>query len=276
MKQVASLQYDVIFKKAFRDPEIFSAFARDFLNIPLEIEEVETEKSYEPPIGKVKVKFDLYAEDRKNRVIVDIQHERYPDHYHRFLHYQCAAILEQVAHSQDYRPSLQVFTLVVLTSGDKYQTDLSVIDFDPHTLAGKPLGEIPHKVLYICPKYVSDQTPEPYREWMLAINDSLDEEVEESCYSRPEILKIFDYIEKDHITPEERARMFDEHGQDALKQEEYEKGVQDGEVKGLKKGEQQKAEETARNLLSIGVLTDEQIARATGLSVERVQQLRIP
>ena len=275
MKQVASLQYDVIFKKAFRDPEIFSAFARDFLNIPLDIVEVETEKSYEPPIGKVKVKFDLYAEDHKNRVIVDIQHERYPDHYHRFLHYQCAAILEQVAHSQDYHPSLQVFTLVVLTSGDKYQTDLSVIDFDPHTLDGKPLGEIPHKVLYICPKYVSEQTPEPYREWMLAINDSLDEEVEESRYSRPEILKVFDYIEKDHITPEERARMFDEHSQDALKQEEYEKGVQAGEARGLKKGEQQKAEETARSLLSISDLTDEQIARATGLSVECVQQLRI-
>lgn len=231
MRQVASLQYDVIFKKAFCDPEIFTAFVRDFLNIELEIDQVETEKSFDPPIGNVKVKFDLYAEDKKNRVIVDIQHERYPDHYHRFRHYQCAALLEQVANSQDYRPRVKVFTLVVLTSPDKYQTDLSIIDFDPHTLQEKPLGEIPHKVIYICPKYVTDETPEPYREWMLAINDSLDEQVEESQYTRHEIHKIFDYIEKDQITPAERARMFDEYSQEALKQEEYEKGIQDGTQK---------------------------------------------
>ena len=43
MKQVASLQYGVIFKKAFCDPEIFTAFARDFLGVELEIERVETE-----------------------------------------------------------------------------------------------------------------------------------------------------------------------------------------------------------------------------------------
>ncbi len=108
-------------------------------------------------------------------------------------------------------------------------------------------------MIYICPKYVSDRTPEPYREWMRAILDSLDEKVDEAQYLRPEIRKIFDYIEKDHVTPTERARMFDEYGQDAVKQEEYEKGIQEGEALGLKKGEalgeQKNAEGTARNLL---------------------------
>jgi len=104
MKNVASLQYGVMFKKAFCDPEIFTAFVRDFLGIEFEVDHVETEKSFNPVIGNVAVKFDLYAEDTKHRIIVDIQHERYPDHYHRFLHYQCAALLEQVATSHDYRP----------------------------------------------------------------------------------------------------------------------------------------------------------------------------
>ena len=92
---------------------------------------------------------------------------------------------------------MQVFTLVVLTSGDKYKNDISIIDFDPHDLQGQPLGEIPHKVLYICPKYLNDKTPKQYREWMLAIADSLDEEVDETQYSLREVQKIFDYIEKD-------------------------------------------------------------------------------
>ena len=255
MKQVASLQSDVMFKKAFCDPQIFMAFVRDFLGIEFEIDRVETEKSFEPPIGRVKVKFDLYAEDKKHRTIVDIQHDRYPDHYHRFLHYQCAAILEQVVNSYDYRPSRKVFTLVVLTSSDKHQTDIAVIDFDPHTLQGKPLGEIRHKVIYICPKHVTDNTPEPYREWLLAINDSLDEEVDETRYTRPEIQRVFEYIEKDRITPEERAELFDEHGRDGMIQEKH--------------------EEIAQNFLKLGTVTVEQIAQATGLTLERVKELAL-
>ncbi len=269
MKHVASLQYGVIFKKAFCDPEIFTAFASDFLNMQLEIDHVETEKSFAPSVGRVAVTFDLYAEDPKNRVIVDIQHERHADHYHRFLHYQCAALLEQAVRSYDYRPALNVFTLVVLTSGDKHKKDIAITDFDPKDLQGCSLGEIPHKIIYICPKYVNDETPQPYREWLLAIDDSLDEQIEESQYTRPEIRKIFDYIEKDLVTPEERAQMFAEHETEELGQEQYEAG----QKKGRKEGERQKAEDTARNLLSMGALTPEQIARATGLTSERIQEL---
>ena len=79
-------------------------------------------------------KFELYAEDKKNRIIVDIQHIRFPDHYHRFLHYHCAALLDQVVNLKDYQPKLKVFTLVVLTSGDRHKEDISIIDFDPKNL----------------------------------------------------------------------------------------------------------------------------------------------
>lgn len=67
MKQVALLRYDVIFKKAFGVPEVFTAFVRDFLDIELEIDTVEKDKVYDPPIGNISTKFDLYAEDKKIR-----------------------------------------------------------------------------------------------------------------------------------------------------------------------------------------------------------------
>jgi len=111
MKQVASLRYDVIFKKAFGDKEIFTAFVRDLLGIKLEIDVVEKDKVYEPPIGSVATKFDLYAEDKKNRVIIDMQHVRFSDHSHRFLHYHCAALLAQMVKSKNYSPKLKVFTI---------------------------------------------------------------------------------------------------------------------------------------------------------------------
>lgn len=170
MKQVASLKYGVVFKKAFCDPEIFTAFARDMIGRPVSIEHVETEKEFDPPLGYVKPRFDLFAEDTEHRLIVDIQHARTNDHYDRFLYYHCAALLEQVASSKNYRPPLTVYTVVVLTSGDRHQRDIAVIDFDSRDLTGQPLQELSHKVIYLCPKYVSDATPEPYREWLRAIN----------------------------------------------------------------------------------------------------------
>lgn len=261
MKQVASLRYGVIFKKAFSQPDIFKAFVKDFIGIELNIDKVEMEKLFPIPIGHVDTRFDLFAEDKQNRVIVDIQHVRYSDHYDRFLHYHCAALLELVASSKDYRPNLKVFTIVVLTSGDRHQVDLAVVDFDPKTFDGKPLKEIPHKILYACPKYVTKDTPDPYREWLLAIADSLDEEVDETAYQRPEIQQIFDLIARDLISPQERSRMKDEYSLEQLQQDKFERGFQEG------------VEQIARNMKANGKLTEEEIANMTGLTVEMIKAL---
>jgi hypothetical protein len=135
MKQVASLRYGVIFKKAFSNPDIFKAFVKDFLGIELVIDKVEMEKSFTIPIGNVDTRFDLFAEDKQNRVIVDIQHVRYGDNSDRFLHYHCAALLEQVASSKDYRPSLKVFTI------DEYSLEQVQLDkFEKGKTVGKKEG----------------------------------------------------------------------------------------------------------------------------------------
>jgi predicted transposase/invertase (TIGR01784 family) len=253
MKQVASLRYGVIFKKAFSKPHIFKAFVKDFLGIELDIDEVETEKSFAPAIGRVDSRFDLFAEDKKHPTIVDIQHERRGDHYDRFLHYHCAALLEQVTNAKDYRPALKVYTIVLLTSGDKHQADIATIDFDPKDRQGKPLREIAHKILYVCPKYVTDDTPEPYRQWLLAIEDSLDESVDESCYTKPEIQAVFDLIEKDKTTPQEYAHMKDEYSLELLINDSYKKGKK----------------ETARKMREVG-LDLELIMKITGLSQDEL------
>ncbi|MDM8523557.1 hypothetical protein QUF80_09325 [Desulfococcaceae bacterium HSG8] len=254
MKKVASLRYGVIFRKAFCDPEIFTAFVRDMAGISIEIDRVETEKEFDP-VGYVKSRFDLYAQDTGNRVIVDIQHERYADHYDRFMHYHIEAILEQFANA---RPPMTVFTIVVMISDDKHKKDVSVTDFDPRDLKGNPLGEIKHKVIYLCPKYVSDETPEKYREWLAAINDTLDEEVEEKAYHRPEIRKIFEHIGKDFVSPGERARMFDE----LLQDEKFAEGKAKGKIK------------TARKMKAKGY-ENEEIAELTGLPPEEICKIGV-
>ena len=260
MKQVASLRYGVIFKKAFSNPAIFTAFVHDFLGITLDIDHVETEKSFDPIIGKVDSRFDLFAEDKANRIIVDIQHVRSADHYDRFLHYHCVALLEQVANAKNYSPDLTVFTIVVLTSGDKHKVDMATIDFDPKDRDGHPLGEIPHKILYLCPKYVSNNTPQPYRQWLQAIDDSLDEQVDETRYDHQMILQVFKLIERDAISPQEMARMKEEYNLEETQQKKYQQGLREGQLT------------IAKNMLEAGSELSF-IQQVTGVALETLQQL---
>jgi hypothetical protein len=243
MIEVASLHYGVIFKKAFSQPSIFSAIVKDFFDVTIEIDKVETEKSFSPVIGNVDSRFDLFAEDKKNRIIVDIQHKRFADHDDRFLHEHCATLLEQVTSAYDFKPKRQVLTLVVLTSGDRHKTDISITDFEPKTLEGKGLGETQHKVIYIAPKYVTEQTPEPYQQWLRAIDDSLDGEVEESHYQSEIIQQMFALIKKDKTTPQEYARMKDEYANEQWFREKSakvrEQGIKQGREQGLEQGKKE-------------------------------------
>ena len=267
MKKVASLQYGVVFKKAFCDPEIFTAFAQDILGLPVSVELVETEKEFDPPIGYIKPRFDLFAEDTKHRTIIDIQHARTADHYDRFLYYHCAALLEQIASSHNYRPPLAVYTVVVLTSGDRHQCDIAITDFDPHDLAGKPLKEIPHKVMYLCPKYADENTPEPCRSWLRAIHDTLDEIVDESLYQQNAIQKLFAAIQRSKFSPEERARMIEEYHQEELHKSKFEEGKAAGIAEGHKAAMRLVAERMLRQGIAL-----ELIAEATGFSVDELAE----
>ena len=51
--------------------------------------------------------------------------------------------------------------------------------------------------------------------------------------------------------------------------------LEKGRQEGRQEGEQLRAEQTARNLIKLGVLSDEQIAEATGLAVADVRVLRV-
>lgn len=260
MKQVASLQYGVIFKKAFSQPDIFTAFVKAVLGIKFSCDKVETEKSFRPAIGNVDSRFDLFAQDEKNRVIVDIQHRKKDSHYDRFLHYHCAAILEQMPRGeQSYRPPLAVYTIVVLTSMDKYEKDVLTIDFDPKDLQGKGIGEIPHKVIYLCPKYVNENTPIAYREWMTAIADTLDKTVEETDYHDAMIQKVFEAIEENGLTPRDRYNMIEEYEDQLFVETER----------------QDSKKEIAKNLLAENVAI-EIIAKTTGLSRSEIETLANP
>ena len=268
MKQVASLQYGVIFKKAFSQIDVFKAFVKDITGIDLKIDKVETEKSFEQRIGNVRVEFDLYAEDLENRVIIEIQHQNGSDYYDRFLHYHCVALLEQAANYRNYKPNLTVYTIVVLTSADKHKTDVATIDFDPKDRYGNSLNEIKHKVIYLAVKYVDENTPEMYREWLSAINESLSEQIDETNYHRPELQTVINSIAKNLVSPEDKYAMIEEYNFESDKKEKFEEGIKKGKLE----GEKIKALEIAQGMLAEG-LKIETIAKLTGLTYTEIENL---
>ena len=158
---------------------------------------------------------------------------------------------------------------MVLTSGDKHQKDVLTIDFDPKDLNGNGINEISHKIIYLCPKYANEKTPAAYKEWMDAIQDTLDGQVEESNYHELLIQKIFDAIENDHISPAERARMFDEFNDEEQKQTLFAKGIEQGKLE----GEKLKALEIAKGMLTKGfdISTISDITKLTTTEIETLK-----
>ena len=107
---------------------------------------------------------------------------------------------------------------------------------------------------------------------MQAIDDSLDEKVDEKAYSNPSIQRLFQLIEKDHVSPEEYAKMKDEYNKAEFENNAFKKGELKARIEGEKKI-REAVIETAKNFKNLGALSDEQIASATGLSLDEVLAL---
>jgi len=273
--KVAPLRYDVIFKKAFGQPALFKALVKDLLNLDnFEIDKVENDKAFYPPVGNVNFKFDLFAEDKKNRIVVEMQHAHYSDTYERFMYYQLCAMIESIASSKNYSFPITVNTVIFFTKKRTPSPNSGLLELDfqaRDTYDGKVIekvfGKRKHRLLFV---YVNDfndvySTPESAK-WMQAFSDTLDSEVYPEDYENPYIGEMFEVIKKDNITPEEHAQMKEENNQEEAEKTALEKGREEGREEG-----REALEEAARNLLAIGSLSVEQIASATGLSLERVK-----
>jgi len=271
--KVESLHYDTMFKKAFRHVELFTGLVKDFTGIQLEIDEVQHDKVFDKPIGRVKTKFDLFAEDKKNRIIVEAQHANYSDNFSRFLYYHYSAIVELIASSKNYEFPMTVITLVFFTNKNSPSPDSGIFVFDTAAakdfITGKVINNVvdcQHKVFYVFTKdYAHQNTPDACRNWMEAITDTLDESADDDYYDNPLVKQLFQIISKDQTTSEERAKMKDEFNQKLVEMNAFEKGE--------KIGRTAEKRENARNFKALGKLTAEEIANVTGLTLEEVQAL---
>jgi predicted transposase/invertase (TIGR01784 family) len=96
--------------------------------------------------------------------------------------------------------------------------------------------------------------------------------LEEITKNSPIIREAYGALAEYAFTPEELLEYERYDMQKDAENTRLQDAKTEGRIEGLAEGEARKARETAINLLSMG-LTHEQIARATGLSLEEVQNI---
>ena len=280
MVDVIPLRYDAAFKKAFSQPQVFVAFVKDILDIELDIDQVQRSYRYPKPVGSVDIEYDLFAEDKKRRAIVEIQHVKLRDIFDRFLYYFLIALAEQIKSSQRYQFDREVYTLVVLTGSTDIDYSMAVGRIELIDEFRRKVELYAHRIAFIIPPLVNDQTPAAARPWLELINDSLDRQIDETRYTRPVFQQVIDAITVDNISPREMQQLIDEQAwEDTLvdareegREEGQEKGHEEGLQQGRAEGEQNAKRQIAHSMLQAGIDIGT-IVTVTGLSRDAVEAL---
>jgi len=212
---LARLDSEVFFKKAFTDKTVFKAFVKDIIGIEVNPKKIETEKAFEPKIGSINFKYDIFAEDAEKRVVIEIQRVEYDRNFDRFLHYHLQAITEQQRHSDDYSVERTVYTIVVVTAPyrvhkktrELYKDEVLISSINPKNLKGIERKIFNHELIFLNPNYKSDSTPTNYRDWLDLIYESIhNPENPQINLDNEGVRKAAEVANVENITPEEREQ----------------------------------------------------------------------
>jgi hypothetical protein len=265
--KVNPLSSGTIFKKGFSDVEIFTQMVKDFTGASIKIDEVENEKAFVEPVVSVATKFDLFAEDKKNRIIVEAQHANYGDNFERFFYYHQIAMAETIASSETYHFPKTVYTLVFFTDRNSPGAGKNILVHDAemrYIANGEVIKGVflrKHRLFFIFTKSPDSDSviSEACREWIKAIHETLNGSVCKTDYKNHQIKRLFDKIAADKTTSEERAKMKTERNQ--------ENAIKDAVHKDRL--------ETARNMIRRHAkMTNLDISEFTRLSLNDIQNLR--
>lgn len=273
---LARLDNEVFFKKAFTDEIVFKAFVKDIVGIEIQPDKIETEKAFQPKLGNINFKYDIFAEDTKRRIVVEIQKVEYDrqatlHNFDRFLHYHLQAITEQQRSSEDYSVEKTVYTIVVMTAPYKinektrefYRDEVLISTLNPKNLNGIERKLFNHELIYLNPNYKGDDTPQNYRDWLDLIYESI---------HNPQNPKV-------NILNEGVKRAVEIVSYENINPYEWEESKKEAGRRKVITLEREEEREEAKNEIAIKMLedneSDEKIIKYTGLTIEQIQILRI-
>ncbi len=268
---LGNLANEVIFKKAFTDKFVLQCLVRDLFNVDFVPETVETEKRFEPKIAHIDFKYDIFAQSKDQRVIVEIQKVDYDYNFDRFLLYHNMAIAEMQRNSKEYKTDKVVYTIAVYTSkyvgteknGTVVERDILFHHSNLFDLEGKEFDVFGHKLIFLNHHYIKDTTPQGYKDWLNLVKESIkNPENPLINWGNQGIKKVAELIDYEQLSPEELRESKNRNAAESAKDAYKLAAVLDKQI------------EIAKN--AINKNSDNQfIADITGLTLEQIQALRV-
>lgn len=267
---LARLDNEVFFKKAFTDMIVFKAFVKDIIGIDVSPEKIETEKAFQPKLGNINFKYDIFAEDVEKRIVIEIQKVEYDHNFDRFLHYHLQAITEQQRTSEDYTVEKTVYTIVLMTAPYKinaktrefYRDEVLISSLNPRNLKGVERKIFNHELIYLNPNYKGEDTPTNYRDWLDLIYESIHHPENPNInINNKGVKRATEIVSFENISPDEWEEAKIEAAKRKVVELEREMGKDERSI------------EIAKKLLKRN-LSNEDIAEDTGLSLEQIETLR--
>lgn len=266
---LGNLDNEVIFKKAFTDKFVLECFVRDLFGIDFVPDKVETERRFKPKIAHIDFKYDIFAQSKDERVIVEIQKIDYDYNFDRFLLYHNMAIAELQRSATEYKSTKTVYTIVVCT--EKYvakekdetaiEDDILIQNSNLFTLNNEERNVFGHKLIFLNHNYIKNATPQGYKDWLVLVQESIkNPEHPNINLANHGIRKAAELIDYEKLSPEELTESKNRHAAESAK-EAYAT---------FYKHEQ--AIEIANNLKKLG-LSVADIAQATNLSEKEIKRV---
>ncbi len=290
---IANLDNEVFFKKAFTDTFVLKHFVKDVLEMDLDFDKVETEKSFDPRIGNIDFKYDIFAESTDKRVIIEIQKVDYDYNFDRFLHYFLMAIAELQRSSKNYGIEKTVYAVIFITApykinqktGIPIKDELLISILNPKNIKGDELNIYGHSLVFLNPNYKNAETPARIRDWLDLVYESMHNPEKPSINQNNDgIKRASEILDFEHISPSEWEQSKIREGRKMVQLMAKEEGVEEGKIIGREEGinigvekererSEKEKEDAIRKAIAKRKLSLEEIAEVFGVSVEFVKHL---
>jgi hypothetical protein len=223
---LGNLDNEVIFKKAFTDKFVLQCLVKDLFGVTFIPDKVETKKRFPMKISYIDFKYDVFAQSKDKRVIVEIQKVDYDSNFDRFLLYHNMTIAELQRSSKEYKATKVVYTIVVCTGkyvakecgGTAIEKDVLFHHSNLFDMYGTEVDVFGHKLIFLNHHYIKAATPEAYSDWLNLVKESIKNPENPAINLKNHgVKKVSELIDYEHLTPEERTESKNRHAAESAK-----------------------------------------------------------
>ena len=255
---------DYMFGAVMRNPEICKSILETLLNIQIEkLEYPELQKSISTYYESKGVRLDVYVKDSDKVFDIEIQNNSGISLPKRMRYYQSMVDMDSLMKGQDYSELKESF-IIFICNFDPFHQDLPCYTFKNICTQDKNLElcDETTKIIFNSSAYNKEKNLE-LSAFLKYINTKIPTN---------------DFTKKLNILVEE-SKINNKFRNDYLAMNLHDRDIRwialaEGKQIGLQEGAEQKAIETAKNMILQSVGTLEQISSVTGLSVEEINKLK--